>query len=55
MSEHAFLAAMLVLVALEVSVVGYMAYRVHRTSERIEAIGAATFLEVRRVLGQLRQ
>ena len=55
MSEHAFLAAMLAFVALQVAVVGYMGYRVHRASQRIEAIGAATFLEVRRVIGQSRQ
>ena len=54
MSEHAFLAAMLAAVGLEVAAVGYMAFRVHRISERIEGIGAAVFLEVRRVLGQSR-
>ena len=54
MSEHAFLAAMLAVVGLEVAAVGYMAYRVHRTSQRIEGIGAAVYLEVRKVLGQSR-
>jgi hypothetical protein len=54
MSKHTLLAAMLGFVALQVSVAGYMAYWVHRTAERIEGIGAATFLEVRRVLGQSR-
>jgi len=54
MSEHVFLAAMLAAVGLEVAAVGYMAYRVHRISERIEGVGAAVFLEVRRVLAQSR-
>jgi hypothetical protein len=54
LGEHAFLAAMLAFVGFQVAVVGYMAYRVHRASQRIETIGAATFLEVRRVLGQSR-
>jgi hypothetical protein len=54
MIEHAFLAAMLALVGLEVAVVGYFAYRISRVLERAEAVGAATFLEVRKVLGQSR-
>ena len=55
MSEHAFFVVMLGFVAL-LTVIGlYLGYRVHRASERIEAITAATFLEVRRVLGQSRQ
>jgi hypothetical protein len=53
-SEHAFLAAMLAVVGLEVAWVGYMAYRVHRTSERLEGLSAAVYLEVRKVLGQSR-
>ena len=52
MSEHAFLATMLAAVGLEVAVVGYMAYRVYRISERIEGMGAALYLEVRQVLGR---
>ncbi len=52
MTEHWFLAAMLAVVGLEVLVVGYLAYRVYRSAERIEAVGAATFLEVRKVLSQ---
>ena len=55
MSEHAFLGVMLGFVALLALIGLYMGYRVHRASERIEAITAATFLEVRRVLGQSRQ
>ena len=52
MSEHAFLAACLIFVALLTLVGLYMGYRVHRASERIEGITAATYLEVRKVLGQ---
>ena len=52
--EHAFLAAMLAFVVLAVAFVGSMAYRVHRSSERIEGITAAVYLEVRKVLGQSR-
>jgi len=58
MTEHAFLALMLSLVALQVLVqglvLGYFTYRMWRTIERMEGVGAATFLEVRRVLGQPR-
>ena len=52
MTEHAFLAAMLALVGLEVVVVCYLTYRVFRIAERIEGVGAATFLEVRKILGR---
>ena len=54
MTEHGFLAAMLALVGLEVVVLGYITYRIHRILERVEAVGAATFLEVRKVLSQPR-
>ena len=54
MSEHAFLAAMLGLVGLEVVVLGYFAYRIFRLLERVEGVGAATFLEVRKVLDRAR-
>ena len=54
MSEHGFLAAMLALVGLEVVVLGYITYRIFRILERVEWIGAATFLEVRKVLNQPR-
>ena len=54
MTEHAFLAAMLALVGLEVVVLGYITYRIFRVLERVEAVGAATYLEVRKVLGQSR-
>jgi len=50
MSEPTFLAAMLVFVALLTAVGLYLAYRVHQTSQRIEGITAATFLEARKVL-----
>ncbi len=52
MIEHGFLAAMLGLVGLEVTFVGYLAYRVFRIAERIEGVGAATFLEARKILGR---
>ena len=52
--EHGFLAAMLALVGLEVVVLGYVAYRISRVLERVEGVGAATYLEVRKVLGQSR-
>ena len=58
MTEHGFLAAMLALVALEVvvmaSILGYFSYRVHQILERVEGVGAATFLEVRKILTQAR-
>ena len=54
MTEHGFLAAMLALVGLEVVVLGYFSYRISRVLERVEGVGAATFLEVRKVLGQPR-
>ena len=54
MVEHGFLAAMLALVGLEVVVLGYFAYRISRALERVEGVGAATYLEVRKVLGQSR-
>jgi len=54
MIEHGFLAAMLVLVGLEVVVLGYFAYRISRVLERVDGVGAATYLEVRKVLGQSR-
>ncbi len=41
MTEHGFLAAMLAL-------------RIFRILERVEGVGAATFLEVRKVLNQPR-
>lgn len=54
MTEHWFLAAMLALVGFEVVVLGYITYRIHRILERVEGVGAATFLEVRKVLNQPR-
>jgi len=58
MSEHGFLAAMLAVVGCEVMVLGlvlgYFTYRISRILERAEGVGAATFLEVRKALGQLR-
>ena len=54
MTEHGFLAAMLALVGFEVAVLGlvlgYFNYRISRILERVEGVGAATFLEVRKVL-----
>lgn len=58
MTDHAFLAAMLTLVGFQVLVqglvLGYFTYRIWRTIERMEGVGAATFLEVRKILGQSR-
>jgi hypothetical protein len=58
MAEHGFLAAMLALVGFEVFalgvVLGYFTYRISRILDRVEGIGAATFLEVRKVLSQPR-
>jgi len=58
MTEHGFLALMLAIVASEVVVLGlglgYFTYRIHQILERAEGVGAATFLEVRKILGQSR-
>ncbi len=50
MTEHGFLAAMLALVGFEVAMLGYLIYRIFQILERVEGVGAATFLEVRKVL-----
>jgi len=52
--EHRFLAAMLAVVGLETAVVCFMAYKVLRRSEQIEALTAATYLEARKALSQPR-
>jgi hypothetical protein len=54
MTEHAFLAGLLGFVILQVSFVGYLAYRAHRSAQQIEGLTAATFLEARKVLAQFR-
>ena len=54
MSEHWFLAAMLAVVGLETLVAIYLAYHACRISERIEGLTAATYLEAREILSQLR-
>lgn len=58
MTEHNFLALMLALVGGEILilgvVLGYFTYRISRILERVEGVGAATFLEVRRALSQPR-
>ena len=54
MTEHGFLATMLALVGFEVVVLGYLTYRISRVLDRVEGVSAATFLEVRKVLGQSR-
>ena len=55
MTEHGFLAAMLAVVGFEVVVLGlvlgYLTYRISRILDRVEEVTAATFLEVRKVLG----
>ena len=58
MTEHGFLAPMLAVVGFEVVVLGlvlgYLTYRISRILDRVEGVTAATFLEVRKVLGQSR-
>jgi hypothetical protein len=58
MTEHGFLAVMLAVVGLEVVLLGlglaYFGYRISGVLDRIEGVSAATFLEVRKVLGQSR-
>jgi hypothetical protein len=54
MIEHWFLAAMLAVAGLEAGVCCFMAYKVLRGSEQIEALTAATYLEARKALGQSR-
>jgi hypothetical protein len=54
MLEHALIVAILLFVVVQVSFVGYLAFRVHRASQQIEGMTAATFLEARRVLSQYR-
>ena len=58
MTEHSFQSAMLALVGFEVVVLGlvlgYFTYRISRILDRVEGVTAATFLEVRKVLGQSR-
>jgi hypothetical protein len=53
-TEHWFLAAMLAVVGLETLVAFYLAYRAFRISERSERLTAATYLEARKILSQLR-
>ena len=54
MTEQVVMIALLVFVAAQVAFVGYLAYRAHKTSQQIEGITAAAFLEARRVLNQYR-
>jgi hypothetical protein len=58
MTEHGFLAVMLAVVVAQVAglglVLGYFTYRIHQILERMEGVGAATFLEVRKILSQSR-
>ncbi|HXL46700.1 MAG TPA: hypothetical protein VN977_08860 [Candidatus Binatia bacterium] len=53
MIEHWFLAAMLAVVGLEAGVCCFMAYKVLRRSEQIEAL-TTTYLEARKALSQSR-
>ncbi len=56
MTDHGFLAAMLfAAIAVGVAgdlILGYLAYRVYRMSERTEGLIAATYLEARKALQQ---
>lgn len=49
-----FMTAILAFVVLQVSFVGYLAYRAHRSAQQIEGLTAATYLEARRALSQYR-
>ena len=53
--EHGFLAAMLGLALIVTGFVGYLVYRVHRDSERIEGLTAAVHLQARRTLEEFRR
>ena len=53
MTEHWFLAAMLVIVAVQGVISLYIGYRVWRKSEPIEGLTAAVYLEARKILSQL--
>lgn len=46
--------AILVFVVVQVSFVGYLAWRAFRLSQQIEGLTAATYLEAHRVLSQYR-
>lgn len=54
MTEHVLMIAILVFVVLQVSFVGYLAWRAFRLSQQVEGITAATYLEARKVLSQYR-
>jgi hypothetical protein len=58
MSEHAFLAVMLAVVALQglVAVVaaGYFGYQIRKSVERTEDLTGATYLEAKKALSQSR-
>ncbi|MBI2015013.1 MAG: hypothetical protein HYS77_05690 [Candidatus Rokubacteria bacterium] len=54
MSEHVFLVGMLALHLIGLVVIGYMGFRVHQASQRIEGITAAVYLEACKVLGRPR-
>lgn len=54
MSEHTLQSLMLVLVALQVCFVGYLAYKAYRSSKQIEGLTAATYLEARKALDRSR-
>jgi hypothetical protein len=54
MTEHGFLAAMLVCAMVQVTFVGYLVYRVVRKSDHLEGMIAATYLQARTFLEQSR-
>ena len=54
MTEHAFLAAVLAFVVVQVTFVGYLVYRVVRKSDHLEGMIAATYLQARKFLEQSR-
>ena len=54
MTEHTFLAILVSFGLIETLVAIYLAYRVHKSSQQIEGLTAATYLEARRALERLR-
>ncbi|MBI2204374.1 MAG: hypothetical protein HYU41_11050 [Candidatus Rokubacteria bacterium] len=49
-TEHTFQSAVLLVSIILTTFVGYLVYRVHRSSQQLEGLIAATYLEARRAL-----
>ena len=52
MTEHTFMAALLIFGLVQVAFVGYLVYRVVRKSDHLEGMIAATYLQARKFLEQ---